>query len=119
MKTRIIEVANKKYTLTANRSIIKTIADICPELLTLNSKSKAKDIESLEVAVSVKIMSNLDVLFYDMIKIAHSEISKEKSDSILDSFEEEYEDVQDNLITFAMSVFTEGNPSQKKKKLNW
>lgn len=120
MNTKIIEVAGKKYTLTANRSIIKTIADICPEILNLGSASKAKEIEeTLSVVLSLKIMSNLDVLFYDMIKIAHPEIQKEKSDDILAQFEAEYNGVQENLIKLAMSVFAEGNPKQSRKNLNW
>lgn len=119
MKTRIIEVAGKKYTLTANRKIIKTIAYIAPEMLKLVSSKDAKEKEVSSVDVGIKIMSELDVLFYDMIKIAHPEISKDKSDEILEVFESEYEDVQSNLINFAMSVFTEGNPNTRKKKLNW
>ena len=119
MKTRIIEVAGKKYTLTANRGIIRTIATIAPEMLKLSSLTDADEIEKSEVDVGIKIMSELDVLFYDMIKIAHPELTKEKSDGILESFENEYSDVQANLIKFAMSVFSEGNPNTKKKKLNW
>lgn len=119
MRTRIIEVAGKKYTLTANRSIIRTIANIAPEMLKLGQLTDADEIEKSEVDVGLKIMSELDVLFYDMIKIAHPEISKDKSDEILDLFEKEYSEVQANLIKFAMSVFTEGDPNTKKKKLNW
>ena len=119
MKTRIIEVAGKKYTLTANRRIIRTLATIAPELLVLDTLTDAKEIDKLEVDVGLKIMSELDVLFYDMIKIAHPEISKDKSDGILELFENEYSDVQASLIKFAMSVFTEGDPKTKKKKLNW
>lgn len=120
MKTRIIEVAGKKYTLTARRSIIKTIADICPELLDLGSDKNPQEFDDkVGFELGVKVMSELDVLFYDMIKVAHPEITKEKSDDILESFENEYNDVQANLLKFAMSVFTEGNPSQSKKNLNW
>ena len=118
MKTRIIEVASKKYTLTANRSIIKTIANIAPEMLDLKPVADA-DKEKTEIDLGIKIMSELDVLFYDMIKIAHPEISKIKSDEILELFEIEYEEVQPKLIRFAMSFFTEGDPNTKKKKLNW
>ena len=120
MKSKIIEVAGKKYTLVANRNIIKTISDICPEILNLSSAGNAKEIEkSISVTLGIKIMSNLDVLFHDMLKIVHKEISKEKSDEILELFESEYNGVQENLIKFALSVFTEGNPKQSKKNLNW
>lgn len=119
MKTRIIEVAGKKYTLTANRKIIKTIAHIAPEMLKIATLSNSEEIENSKLDAGLKIMSELDVLFHDMIKIAHPEISKDKSDEILELFENEYEDVQTNLISFAMSVFTEGDPNKKKKKLNW
>lgn len=120
MRTRIIEVAGKKYTLTANRSIIQTIANICPEMLDLPSEKTADEIErDADVMMGIRIMSNLGVLFYDMIKIAHPEISREKSEDILDAFIAEYNDVQQNLIKFAMSVFTDGTPREKKKNLNW
>ena len=45
--------------------------------------------------------------------------AKERSDEILDAFENEWDDVQNNLIKFAMSVFTEGNTMKTKKKLDW
>lgn len=120
MSTKIIEVAGKRYTLTATRKIVQTLNEICPELLRLGKNVKAEELaEDFEVDVGVKILCNLDVLFYDMIKIAHPEITKEKSDEILDLFDAEYDDVQTNLVNFAMSVFQEGNPNKSKKKLDW
>lgn len=121
MKTKVIEVAGcGTYTLTANRHIINTLYDIAPEMLKLSQAKNDSEIdENAEIETGLKILANLDILFYDMIKVAHPNISKERSDEILDAFEEEWEDVQNNLIKFAMSVFTEGNPTKTKKKLGW
>ena len=122
MKTKRIEVAGKTYTLTANRNIMKIIYDIAPELLKLDidpENDMAKFKNALGTFGTLKIISELDVVFYNMIKVAHPEISKEKSDEILDNFDAEYEDVSDNILAFAFSVFTDGNPNIKKKKLNW
>nr|DAK86202.1 MAG TPA: hypothetical protein [Caudoviricetes sp.] len=111
-----IEIDGKKYTLTANRTIIKTICNIAPDLLKF-VKNKNISEDEVEVVCGVDVMANLDILFYDMIKIVHKDITKEKSDEILDKFENEYEDVQTELINLAMSVFTTGD--QKKKKIVW
>ena len=115
MQRKII-IGDKKYTLTANRSIIKTICKIAPDMLKLNKGKDISDGEN-EVKIGMDVMANLDILFYDMIKIAHKDITKEKSDEILDKFENEYEDVQTELVNLAMSVFTTGD--QKKKKIVW
>lgn len=120
MKTKIIEVAGKKYTLTATRDIINTINVCFPELLDLTKAKTASEIELTDnVALGMKIFGKLDVLFYDMIKIAHPEITREKSSEILDLMFDEYDDVLENLIRFAFSVFPEGTPKVKKKSLNW
>lgn len=107
-----IQIGDKKYTLTANRSIIKTLYDIAPDMLTLN---EGKQVSEGGAKVGVEIMANLDKIFYDMIKVVHKDITKEKSDEILDKFENEYEDVQKAILDLAMSVFTTGD--QKKKKV--
>lgn len=119
----MIEVAGKKYTLTTNRNIIKILYDIVPQLLQIDV-NPTKDPEAYGKAMGtlgmLKLMSELDVVFYNMIKVAHPEITKEKSDEILDNFDAEYNNVQDKLLEFAFaSVFEEGNPSQLKKNLNW
>lgn len=119
MRTKIIEVAGKKYTLTANRRLIKTIARICPELLDSPSNKTAREIEDQEVVMGINVMSDIGDLFYDMIKIAHPEISREKSEDILDAFFAEYNDVEKHLIKFAMTVFTDGTPKANKKNLDW
>lgn len=108
-------IGDKKYVLTANRSIIKTLYKIAPDMLKLTSGGK-QDSESQAKAI-VDLMANLDILFYDMIKVANKDITKEKSDEILEKFENEYEDVQTALTEFAMSVFTTGD--QNKKQIVW
>lgn len=120
MKTKTIEISGKKYTLTANRSIIKTLANVAPNILKLG-KAKKDEISDDEFGIStgLDIMANLDVLFYDMIKVAHTNISKEKSDEILDAFEDEYDGVQEKLIELAMSVFQSGDQVKTKKKIDW
>lgn len=118
--TKVLEVAGKRYTLTANRKIITTIASICPELLKFSDKKgKQKMNESEEANIGLKILGNLDVLFYDMIKIAHPEITKERSDEILDLADEEYNNFQDSLINLATSAFESSTPNTSKKNLNW
>lgn len=110
-----VEIKGKKYKLTANRKLIKVIADICPEMLKLN-QDNANDSE--QVKLGVNIIADLDIIFYEMLKPAQPDISKETADKILESFEEEYADVANNLITFAMSSFIQGDQTTKKQ-LNW
>lgn len=110
-----VEINGKKYKLTANRRLIKVIANICPSILRLNN-DKVNDDNGVELGVD--IIADLDILFYEMLKPAHPDISKETADKILENFEEEYADVANNLITFAMSSFTQGDQT-KKKQLNW
>ena len=109
-----IEIGNKKYTLTANRSIIKTLYEIAPSVLEINATKRG---QQNEIKVGLDLMANLDVLFFQMIKVAHSNITKEKSDEILEQFEKEYEGVQEALLELALSVFQQGD--QKKKKIDW
>lgn len=111
---RKIQIGDKKYTLTVNRSIVKTLYKIAPDMLKL---SGGKMDSETQARASLDVMAKLDELFYDMIKVAHKEITKEKSDEILDKFENEYEDVQSELLGFALSVFTTGD--QNKKKIIW
>lgn len=108
-------IGDKKYVLTANRSIIKTLYNIAPDMLRLTNQGEMDS--DLQAKAGIDLMANLDILFYDMIKVAHKDITKEKSDEILDKFESEYEDVQTELINLAMSVFTTGD--QNKKKVIW
>ena len=110
-----INIGGKDYTLTANRKLIKTIYNIAPEFLNLGERKK-----EVRENVGVELISNLDILFFDMIKIAHPELTKEDSDAVLQQFEDEYSDVSNAIIELVMTTFTEGNKgSAKKKKINW
>lgn len=119
MRTRLIEVGGKKYTLTVKRSIIVKLHEICPELLRMGNNDAEDSSKSLEIDLSIRLSANMDVLFYDMIKIAHPELSREKSDEIYEKLVDEYEDVEISLINFIKEVFTGGIPKENKKKLNW
>lgn len=110
-----IEIGKKKYILTANRSIIKTLYEIAPSILETNATKRG---QKEEIKVGLDLMANLDTLFYDMIKVANPQITKEKSDEILEKFESEYEGVQEALLELALSVFQQGD-QEKKKKINW
>lgn len=110
-----VEIKGKNYKLTSNRHLIKVIANICPELLKIENKDNEGN---KDAKIGIDIFADLDILFYEMLKPAHPDISKETADKILDNFEEEYADVGNNLITFAMSSFTQGDQT-KKKQLNW
>lgn len=113
---KIIEVGGKKYTLTANRKIIKTINEIAPKLLQI-SESQIAD-KSVDTSFFVDLIANLDVLFHSLINVKHPEITLEDADKILKQFEDEYEGVQSALIEFATSAFGQGDQT-KKKKLDW
>lgn len=110
-----INIGGKDYILTANRKLIKTIYNVAPAFLNVSGKNKETNEN-----VSVDLVANLDILFFDMIKIAHPELTKEDSDAVLQQFCDEYAGVDNAIINLAMSVFTEGNKgSAKKKTINW
>lgn len=120
MRTKQIEVAGKKYTLTVKRNIVIKLNEICPEILRMNNNNNEQDLpRDLEIDVAIRLSANMDVIFYDMIKIAHPEISRDKSDEIFENFLEEYEDVEVSLVNFIKEVFTGGIPKGSRKKLNW
>jgi hypothetical protein len=120
MRTKQIEVAGKNYTLTVKRNILIKLNEICPEILRMNSKDNEKELtEDLEIDAAIRLSANMDVLFYDMIRIAHPEISRDTSDNIYEKFTDEYGDVEISLVNFIKEVFTGGIPAENKKKLNW
>lgn len=120
MRTRQIEVAGKKYTLTVKRRIIQKLNEVCPELLRLDRNGNAKELDrDLEIDAGIKLSANMDAIFYDMISVAHPEITKEKSDEIYEMLLDEYADVEVSLINFIKTVFTGGIPMENKKQLNW
>lgn len=115
LNVKEVEIGGKKYKLTSNRKLIKVVAQICPDLLKLN-KDELNDDNG--VALGLNILADLDILFYEMLKPAQPDISKETADKILEKFEEEYANVADNIIKFAMSSFTIGDQTNKKR-LDW
>jgi hypothetical protein len=118
--TRTITVGGKTYTLTAKRALIIQLGEICPELLKLDPNTNVETLdEAFEIEAGLKIATNMDAIFYDMIKIAHPQITREKSDEIYEAFCSEYNDVEMNLIKFMKSVFSDGIPRENKKNLNW
>lgn len=130
--TKQIEVNGKKYTLTVRRSILFKIAEICPELLRIVKKSNSGEVNLKEkenvldilddtsaLDMTAKIYDNMPTLFYELIKVAHKDITREKSDEIYWDFTNEYNDVDENLSKFIQSVFLGGVPREKKKNLNW
>lgn len=119
MITKRIEIAGKKYTLTVRRSLIKTIYQISPELLKLRDAKKAEEIENSITGfkANIDLIANIDELFYEMIKVAHNNIDREKAAEIYDAFDAEYENAAASLIELAMSVFATGD--QEKKKIVW
>lgn len=117
MKQRKITIGGKKYTLTANRSLIKVLYNISPKFLSMNTIEDEEERKKVNAEVSVSVVAGLDELFYAMIKVAQPTITKDKSDEILEKFEAEYDDVQGELINFTLSVFQQGD--QTKKKIVW
>lgn len=110
-----VEIKGKNYKLTANRKLMKTIYQICPEALKIDIENSDEEKKAL---MGVELFANLDILFYEMLKPLQPDISKETSDKILENFEEEYSDVRESLVNFASSSFTQGDQT-KKKQLNW
>lgn len=110
-----INIGGKDYTLTANRDIIRTIASICPDFLKIGNSKKISDDDS--VKYGVELLTNIDKIFFEMIKVANPKITKKESDEILEAFEAEYNGVLQALIDLAMSVFPKDD--QTKKKIVW
>jgi len=111
-----IEVNGKEYTLTVKRSIFIELQKFVPDLFKLGGKDATKE---MEFEASIQIYDNMDKIFYSMIKVEHPEITKEESDDIYETFYNEYNDVDEKLIEFMQSSFTDGIPKEKKKNLNW
>ena len=115
--TKVIEIGNKKYTLTATRSLIQTVYNLMPELFNqVEGKSNA-DITK-DMGKNIEFYVKLGSIFYELIKVAHPELDKSKAENILAEMENEYEDADTAIINFALSSFTQG-AQDHKKKLNW
>lgn len=118
MRKRQIEVSGKTYTLTVKRKLIFKMQELCPELLKIRFANKEISLDE-KIDASIKLSGSIDEIFYNMIKIEHPEISREKSDEIYEKFTDEYEDVEENLMNFIYESFTSSIPTENKKKLNW
>lgn len=129
---REIEVNGKTYLLTVQRSILFKIATIVPEILKFSEKSKSGDesqneqemsqeklVELFENSTIDKLYNNMNVIFYEMLRVHHKNISFEKSNKIYYDFCKEYNDVDEKLMSLVETVFTQGIPREQKKNLNW
>ena len=99
-----------------------TLKKVAPELLKINgnsSKLSEKEIADLQYEAGLSIYDNMDVIFYEMIRVAHPTITKEKSDEIYSQFCDEYLDVEEKLMEFFSTTFTDGIPVENKKKIDW
>lgn len=119
---RQINIGGKNYILTVKRSMLVSLARTVPELIKINrmaGKVSEEELAELQFAAGASIYDNIDVIFYEMIKIHHRDITKEKSDAIYSQFCDEYEDVDEKLLDFFSTTFTEGIPQENKKKIDW
>ena len=128
---REIEINGKFYTLTVQRSNIFKIATIIPEVLNIYKKSSQSDkktneelsqealVELFNESTIDKLYDNMNVIFYEMLKVKHKNISFETSNKIYADFNKEYNDVDEKLMTLIEKVFTQGIPRENKKNLNW
>lgn len=127
---REVEINGKFYTLSVKRSILFRIASIAPELLKINQNSKkgnnsvGEDVsqaekEVLSINAMEKLYDNMNIIFYEMLRERHPEITLEKSNEIYYNFCNEYNDVDDKLFSLIETVFTQGIPRENKKNLNW
>ena len=122
VKKKQIEIGGKKYTLTVKRSMLITLKKVAPELLKINgnsSKLSEKEIADLQYEAGLSIYDNMDVIFYEVIRVAHPTITKEKSDEIYSQFRDEQLDVEEKLMEFFSTTFTDGIPVENKKKIDW
>lgn len=120
-----IEINDEFYTLTVNRSILYKIAMIIPEVIEINNHSgkdsKMSDEEKADLNFTVmdKLYENMNLIFYEMLKVEHKNISLEMSNEIYENFHKEYNDVDEKLMSLIEMVFTQGVPREKKKNVNW
>lgn len=125
--TRKVSINGKEYILTATRRIVFKLAEIAPELLKIakdkSSESEKDNVEKILgnpdcIDAIDKIYAKMPELFYELIKIKQP-MSRETSDNIYYNFTREYNDVEDNLLEFIETSFTDGVPREQKKNLNW
>jgi hypothetical protein len=128
---REIEINGKHYTLTINRSLIYKIGIIIPEVLKIADKSNEQGdineteltdeekLESLDSKIIDELYDKMNLIFYEMLKFKHQDITLEKSNEIYSNFHKEYNNVDENLMSLIMKVFTQGVPRNEKKEINW
>jgi hypothetical protein len=117
-----INIGGKDYVLTIKRSMLISLAKVVPELIKINrlaGNASEEELAELQFAAGASIYDNIDVIFHEMIKIRHKDITKEKSDEIYLQFCDEYEDVDEKILDFFLETFTGGVPKENKKKINW
>lgn len=110
------EIEGEVYNLVAKRSLIISLKKVIPEIVNLKTK---KDIDDVEVDVAIKLYDNMNVIFYEMLKIKHPEINKDASDTLFDKFCNKYGNAEESLIELMSSVFQLGIPNTEKQNLNW
>lgn len=125
-----IEINGKFYILTVNRSLLYKIAVIVPEVIKINQKSNEQNdvetelsdeekLERFDSTVIDKLYDKMNIIFYEMLKVQHKNITLEKSDEIYVKFHQEYNDVDEKLMSLIEKVFTQGVPREQKKNINW
>ena len=122
-KTKEIEVSGEKYILTAKRSLLLRLKELVPEALKINDDENVNNEESnkenQDINLGIILYDNMDIVFYELLKTEHPNLTKDESDLIYVAFSNEYNDVDENLLKFVYSVFTQGIPRKNKKNLNW
>lgn len=121
MNTKQVEIGDKVYTLTVTRGLSIRMSKVAPKFLEISKKGTMTEEEEREYAIDYgsAIIDNVNVLFYEMLRTAHPDISKEDSNKLYEQFRDEYDDVEDHLLAFFRTSFTDGIPKANKKKLNW
>lgn len=121
MNTKQVEIGDKVYTLTVTRGLSIRMSKVAPSFLKMSKKGTMTEEEEREFAIDYgsAIFDNVNVLFYEMLRMAHPDISKEESNNLYEQFRNEYDDVEDHLLAFFRTSFTDGIPKANKKKLNW
>ena len=115
----------KIYTLTVTRSILRRVATIIPDIVNIiqntDDENDLSDEEKEELSLDAtdKLYANMNLVFYYMLKSEHKDITLEESNEIYKNFNNEYNDVDDKLMSLIEKVFTQGVPREKKKNINW
>lgn len=115
-KIREFEIDNVEYHLVAKRSLLIRLKQIVPDLFSIKDE---KEIEENQLELGLLMYDNMDVIFYEMIKVKHPNLTKEESDALFAKFCNEYDNAEESLLELMNSVFEQGIPNSKKKKLNW